>query len=62
VAAAAAAAEAARLRPPPTVRRPLPEKVRGTKRQGLTLVHYSAQPEPFLSLNLDNYSPRKRLR
>ena len=29
--------------------------------QGLTLVHYSAQPEPFLSLELDNYSTKKCL-
>ena len=27
-------------------------------RQGLTLVHYSAQPEPFLSLELNNYAPK----
>jgi len=27
--------------------------------RGLTLVHYSAQPEPLLSLKLNNYSPKK---
>jgi len=30
--------------------------------QGLTLVQDSAQPEPFLSLKLNNYSPKKCLR
>ena len=32
---------------------------RRTWKQGLTLVHYSAQPEPFSSLKLNNYSPKK---
>ena len=29
----------------------------GTRRQGLTLVHSSAQPEPFLTLNAPYTSP-----
>jgi len=29
---------------------------------GLTIVHYSAQPEPSLSLKLNIYSPKKCLR
>ena len=34
----------------------LPVTARGVHGRGLTLVHYSAQPEPFLSLKLNNYS------
>ena len=30
--------------------------------QELTLVHYSAQPEPFWSLQLNKYTPEKGLR
>jgi len=33
-----------------------------TTRQGLTLVHFSAQPEPVLSLELNNYSRSRFLR
>jgi hypothetical protein len=29
-----------------------------SKWRGLTLVQYSAQPEPFLSLKLNNYPPK----
>ena len=47
----------------PAPARPRRVTVRGmTPGQGLTLVHYSAQPEPLLSLKHNNYSPKKCLR